>query len=204
MTMVSRTVCEVPTEGIVHTETNTKAFLGDKECGEGTLYITENVLIWKSSTEENGFKLQYPSISLHAVSRDTSSFPHECLFCLLESADAIESDERDPEPDVTEVRFVPSQSSNIKAMYEAVTYCQELHPDPDEEDSDEMIEEEEFFTSDNDPENIELSSEGQAVLHRLQQNMQIVTQEEFGEMVQEEGLTNGHSNGQFDDADEMN
>ena len=31
-----------------------------------------------------GFGLEYPNISLHAVSRDVSSFPSECLYLMVE------------------------------------------------------------------------------------------------------------------------
>lgn len=33
----------------------------------------------------HGFSLEYPSISLHAICRDTSQFPHECIYCMMES-----------------------------------------------------------------------------------------------------------------------
>ena len=32
---------DVPEEGLVHTECNTKLFFGDRDRGSGTLYITE-------------------------------------------------------------------------------------------------------------------------------------------------------------------
>ena len=207
--MVTGAVFNAPTEGIIHTETHTKCFLGDRDCGEGTLFITESVLLWKCDSSDEHFRLQYPSISLHAISRDTNSFSHQCLYCLLESPEVIETEERDPYPDVTEVRFVPLDSDNLKSMYDALTACQELHPDDeciDYDDDDEMAADDDgtgelagsqFYTADN-LDNVELSEEGQAVLSRLQQNMQILSQEEFSNIVQ----NGSEPNGQFDDADD--
>ena len=40
-------------------------------------------VLWLN-TAGQGFGLQYPNISLHAVSRDTSAFPHECLYLMVE------------------------------------------------------------------------------------------------------------------------
>lgn len=31
-----------------------------------------------------GFTLEYKKISLHAVSRDLTAFPHECLYLMVE------------------------------------------------------------------------------------------------------------------------
>ena len=58
-----------------------------------SLYSIETLLqivcfscvLWVSS-DGTGFKLAYPNISIHAVSRDTASFPHECLYMMLDIA----------------------------------------------------------------------------------------------------------------------
>lgn len=39
-----------------------------------------------------GFTLDYPSISLHAVSRDLSSFPNECLYLMLDAGSEQQED----------------------------------------------------------------------------------------------------------------
>lgn len=41
-------------------------------------------LSW-SNGEGRGFSLEYPAISVHAVCKDTSKFPHECIYCMLDS-----------------------------------------------------------------------------------------------------------------------
>merc|ERR1712013_353361 len=207
-------------EGVVHTEHNTTLFYGQRDKGKGTLYITEHHVVWKGCHDNTGnhdnnnvLTLQYPSISLHAISRDTSSFPHQCLYVLLESpltdrdeaAADEEEEERDPQAEVFEVRFVPEDSNNIKAMYDALAECQELHPDPEDENSDVEEGEEpdfdallsggEFYTASNMPDEIELSAEGHAVLQRL--NIATVAVDDNN------GNGNGfHGNSQFDDADD--
>ena len=43
-------------------------------------------LSWRDDSTGQGFNLAYPDISLHAVSKDTTHFPHECLFCMVDVA----------------------------------------------------------------------------------------------------------------------
>ena len=45
---------------------------------------------WKSGDEQFELKYTYPEISIHAISRDFSVFPHECLYILIihESAES--------------------------------------------------------------------------------------------------------------------
>lgn len=42
------------------------------------------MLAWWNQETGKGFEVQYPAIVLHAISRDTSNFPHPCLYCQLE------------------------------------------------------------------------------------------------------------------------
>ena len=58
---------------------------------------------------------------LHAVSRDTSSFPHECLYLLYNPPEEEEEDEEEDEDDeeeedhiekMTEMRFIPTCSDD--------------------------------------------------------------------------------------------
>ena len=48
------------------------------------LFLTSRVS-WVSASSGEGFSLEYPHISLHAVSKDLSSFPRECLYLMLDS-----------------------------------------------------------------------------------------------------------------------
>ncbi|CAB3368195.1 Hypothetical predicted protein [Cloeon dipterum] len=131
-----------PSGEIRHQESNTRAFVNERELGSGTLYIAESILSWKSSTSEDGFSLEYPHISLHAVSKDFSNFPHECLYLMLDAdVDNTEADDDDEEEDnLTIVRFVPADKGILQQLFEALKDCQLLHPDP----NDSISEEDEF------------------------------------------------------------
>lgn len=96
-----------PTEGIKLVQPNTGAFINARDLGHGTLYIAERFVLlfmininfyhlkmpfencsrvsWVSAASGQGFSLEYPHISLHAVSKDPSAFPHECLYLMLDS-----------------------------------------------------------------------------------------------------------------------
>lgn len=210
--MVSHDVA-APTEGVVHTESNVSIYCGDEDQGSGTLYITENTLLWKNDSKT--LKFFYPSISLHAICRDTVKFPHECIYCLVDSESVIETeDEVEDEEPVSEVRFVPQNKENLKQMYDAITQCQELNPDPDEELSEEEggqsfegmneddilqsgeIDMSGFYTAEDNIEDIELSEQGMQILQRLQENMRISANGN-GNIE-----NNGNPNGQFEDAEE--
>ncbi|MEQ2175548.1 hypothetical protein GOODEAATRI_018963 [Goodea atripinnis] len=104
-----------------------------------------------------GFALEYPSIGLHAISRDVSAYPQEHLYVMVNG------------------------KLNVESMFSAMCECQALHPDPDDEDSDNDFEGEEydveeaehghadiptFYTCD---EGLSaLTQEGQATLERLE------------------------------------
>lgn len=49
------------------------------------LFVYLRLVSWRDVTSGEGFSLEYPHISLHAVSRDLSSFPHECLYLMLDA-----------------------------------------------------------------------------------------------------------------------
>ena len=42
-------------------------------------------VVWKAANSSNGFRLPYPSIIVHAVSVDLSSFPHEHILVLIDA-----------------------------------------------------------------------------------------------------------------------
>lgn len=45
-------------------------------------------------------------------------------------------EEEDEDAAMTEVRFVPSDPSSLDHMYKALNECQVLHPDPEDQPSD--------------------------------------------------------------------
>lgn len=139
--MVILTSFPPPDEGIRHREEATAAFIQSRDLGKGTLYIAESRVSWVGQ-DSSGFSLEYPSVALHALSRDLRAFPEECLYLMIDG-DLGEGEEessengQDDEQPASEIRFVPDDKSHLEAMYKAMSECQALHPDPaDVGDSD--------------------------------------------------------------------
>ncbi|KAG9473205.1 hypothetical protein GDO78_022386 [Eleutherodactylus coqui] len=157
-----------PAEGVRRLQTGTEAVLSGQRLGSGTLYIAESRLSWLNGAGL-GFSLEYPAISLHAISRDTAAYPEEHLYVMVntkmadnnakeakmkeedgedngeeeEEEEDDEDDDDDDEP-ITEIRFVPEDKSDLGEMFSAMCDCQALHPDPEDEDSDDDFEGEEY------------------------------------------------------------
>ncbi|KAK7089957.1 methylosome subunit pICln-like [Littorina saxatilis] len=155
--MVLLTNFPPPTDGIRHEQVNTTVEIDGKDFGNGTLIISESCVAWQKESDGLGFSLQYPGISCHAISRDLSSYPHECLYLMLDgklpdtepAPDEQEDDDEDSEANISEIRFVPADKTMLQPMYSAMSACQALHPDPEDVDS----EEEEFADYNEDDEN---------------------------------------------------
>uniref|UniRef100_A0A915JM58 Methylosome subunit pICln n=1 Tax=Romanomermis culicivorax TaxID=13658 RepID=A0A915JM58_ROMCU len=73
-----------PLDGIHYKQSNTNAVVRTHDLGPGTLYVTESAVYWIGA-HGNGFTLQYPSISLHAISRDLTCFNCECIYLMIEA-----------------------------------------------------------------------------------------------------------------------
>ncbi|XP_069748179.1 methylosome subunit pICln isoform X2 [Narcine bancroftii] len=141
-----------PAEGIRLQQPEIAAVLNGKALGTGTLYIAESQLSWFDGSGM-GFSLEYPSISLHAVSRDVTVYPQEHLYVLVNvmlGEDCKEAnmeeksseDEENEEADtISEVRFVPVDKTALELMFSAMCACQALHPDPADTDSENDFEE---------------------------------------------------------------
>ncbi|XP_063807356.1 methylosome subunit pICln isoform X2 [Pseudophryne corroboree] len=185
-----------PGHGVRRLQPGTEALLSGQRLGTGTLYISDSQLSWINSSGL-GFSLEYPSISLHAISRDTTAFPEEHLYVMVNSRlgenngkeakmkaegeeESSDDDDDDEEP-ITEIRFVPEDKSDLGEMFTAMCECQALHPDIEDEDSDDDFEGEEydveahergqgdvpsFYTYEEGLSR--LTSEGQATLERLE------------------------------------
>ncbi|XP_077516507.1 chloride nucleotide-sensitive channel icln [Amblyomma americanum] len=130
--MVILTSFPPPDEGIRHREEATAAFIQTRGLGKGTLYIAESRVSWVGQ-DSAGFSLEYPSVALHALSRDLRAFPEECLYLMIDGdlgeEEPNENGEDDEQP-ASEIRFVPEDKTHLEAMYRAMTECQALHPDP--------------------------------------------------------------------------
>uniref|UniRef100_A0A2K5HSX2 Methylosome subunit pICln n=1 Tax=Colobus angolensis palliatus TaxID=336983 RepID=A0A2K5HSX2_COLAP len=118
-------------EGHLWQQPDTKAVLNRKGLRTGTLYIAESLLSWLDGSGL-GFSLEYPTISLHALSRDRPDCLGEHLYVTVndkfeESKESVADEEED---------IVSSDKSALEAMFTAMCECQALHPDPEDEDSD--------------------------------------------------------------------
>ncbi|XP_078258157.1 methylosome subunit pICln isoform X2 [Rhinoraja longicauda] len=144
-----------PAEGVRLQQSEITAVLGGLGLGTGTLYIAESRLSWFDGSGM-GFSLEYPTISLHAVSRDSTVYPQEHLYVMVnaklgdeskdgnmeEKASEGEEDEDDEDASpITEVRFVPVDKTALEQMFTAMCDCQALHPDPNDTDSENDFEE---------------------------------------------------------------
>ncbi|MBZ3880141.1 Mitogen-activated protein kinase 14 [Sciurus carolinensis] len=104
-------------EGLRQQQPDTEAVLNRKGLGTRTLYLAESRLSWLDSSGL-GFSLEYPTISLHAVSRDLNAYPPEHLYFMVNAkfgeeskeslADEDEEDSDDNVEPITAFRFVPS------------------------------------------------------------------------------------------------
>lgn len=90
-----------PDSVIRHQQNATKAIMDKRDLGVGTLYVTERLkfslglnyffcllclfhfscLSWQGP---QGFSLDYPHISLHALSKDVNLYPTECLYVMID------------------------------------------------------------------------------------------------------------------------
>eukprot|EP00095_Tigriopus_kingsejongensis_P004118 snap_masked-scaffold122_size333723-processed-gene-2.15 protein:Tk04118 transcript:snap_masked-scaffold122_size333723-processed-gene-2.15-mRNA-1 annotation:"methylosome subunit picln" len=154
--MVVLTRLGPPEAGIRHTQPLTTVYVNERPLGVGVIYISEARVSWVGEAGQ-GFSLEYPHISLHAVSKDLSQFPAECLYLiidvrLVESEGTPNSTPNDSDDDaqsdqgMTEIRFVPEDKTSLDPMFKAMAECQTLHPDPDDVsdgDDDLAVEEEE-------------------------------------------------------------
>jgi len=150
--MVVVTSLGPPEEGLRHTEPNTLTYINEKALGKGSLYISESRVSWVGDAGHK-FSLTYEHISLHAVSRDTSSFPNsEHLYLMIdkklcdsegmptptstpESSD-VDDDDSDDGSDMTEIRFVPENKGSLQDLFKHMSDCQALHPDPEGSEDD--------------------------------------------------------------------
>ncbi|KAK7032889.1 regulator of volume decrease after cellular swelling-domain-containing protein [Favolaschia claudopus] len=138
---------------------------------QGTLYIIESVLAFMSTTGR-GFQIEYPAITLHAISRAEAG---PSIYCQLdEHAGEPEGAASNEEmSDMRELSIVPQSADSLEPIFEALSRCAALHPDKatasDDEDMDALIDADtgnfEVFTGDDDQ---ELSEVGRAALAHLE------------------------------------
>ncbi|XP_064840800.1 methylosome subunit pICln-like isoform X2 [Oncorhynchus masou masou] len=217
-----------PSEGVRHEQAETTAVLDGKGLGAGTLYVAETRLSWFDGSGM-GFSLEYPTISLHAISRDLSTYPQEHLYVMVnaklndeneaemqenahDQEDEDNSSEEDDSEGITEIRFVPRDKAALESMFSAMCECQALHPDPDDEDSDGDFDGDEYDVEEAEhgqgdipsfctyEEGVSgLTAEGQATLQRLEGMLAQSVANTFHMA----GVRTDDANGEFDDGMEV-
>jgi len=102
---------------------------------KGTLYIIESILAFVSETGK-GFQVDYPTITLHAIARGDTG---PSIYCQLdENPQNQDGQANDSEeiPDMRELRLLPTDPSSLEPIFEALSLCAALHPDPQDMDDD--------------------------------------------------------------------
>ncbi|KAH8117764.1 regulator of volume decrease after cellular swelling-domain-containing protein [Phellopilus nigrolimitatus] len=106
------------------------AELSEEDLSKGTVYVIESVLAFISSSSGRGFQVEYPFITLHAISRADSG---PCIYCQLDEPspqDDIDGEASDVSNELRELKFIPESASSLDALFEALSLCASLHPDP--------------------------------------------------------------------------
>ncbi|KAI0346198.1 hypothetical protein BDW22DRAFT_1388162 [Trametopsis cervina] len=124
---------------------------GTEDCAKGTLYIIESVLIYMAASGR-GIQIEYPSITLHAISRAETG---PSIYCQLDESSPTAVGPAADDEDTMEMRelvIVPKQASALEPIFESLSICAALHPDP--ADEDDMDDEDDAFidgTDENTP-----------------------------------------------------
>ncbi|KXN91658.1 Methylosome subunit pICln [Leucoagaricus sp. SymC.cos] len=142
-------------------------FSGDEL--KGTLYVLTSALVF-FSVSGRGFQVEYPSITLHAVSRRESG---PSIYCQLDEPSEEQNATEEEYTEMRELNIIPSSPDSLETIFEALSYCASLHPDNDVEEDhgldDAFIDLNttnfETFTGD---EGEELSEVGRAALAHLE------------------------------------
>lgn len=199
--MVVLTLFDPPTEGVVRQESNCKAFVGSNDFGLGTLYIAESRVSWVGA-DSKGFSLEYPAISIHAISRDMTAFPYQCLYLMLngdleekdhsaDSSSATEEgqhsrnsnggDEDDDDDDGGGDDNEDEKITEIRFVPQDVTTLDVMFAamsdcqilHPDEQDFDEEFDDGQDTMEQGDGDiELEMTPQGQATLERLEAMLQ--------------------------------
>ncbi|KAI0701220.1 regulator of volume decrease after cellular swelling-domain-containing protein [Cytidiella melzeri] len=109
-----------------------------EECAKGTLYVIERhvssaIALVYMAASGRGIQIEYPSITLHAISRGETG---PSIYCQLDESTAIPDGNADEEEtaEMRELTIVPKEATALEPIFEALSVCAALHPDPAGED----------------------------------------------------------------------
>ncbi|KZT06114.1 uncharacterized protein LAESUDRAFT_726336 [Laetiporus sulphureus 93-53] len=139
------------------------------DCAVGTLYVLESVLVFMSATGR-GFQVEYPSITLHAISRAEAG---PSIYCQLDQASSAHAEDQQEEElsSMSELFIVPKDPLSLEAIFENLSICASLHPDPaslSDDMDDEIFADADQVEMFNGDEQEELSEVGRAALAHLE------------------------------------
>ncbi|XKL60787.1 hypothetical protein PGB90_007844 [Kerria lacca] len=129
---------ELPRNGIRMEEVSTTIYINNNSKGVGTLFITEENIVWVNNMDE-GIIIKYPDVSLFAVCTDREKYEENCIFMLVKDEEAddetesVDSDEDDSNE--TEVRFAPPGGVDVHDLFNVIQECNKLHPN----ENDDMV-----------------------------------------------------------------
>ncbi|KAF9048550.1 regulator of volume decrease after cellular swelling-domain-containing protein [Panaeolus papilionaceus] len=108
---------------------------------QGTLYVLTSALTFMSSTG-TGFEITYPTITLHALSRAATgpSQGSPSIYCQLDEGNTLNNNGgENNDEDITEMReliIIPQNADALEPIFEAMSHCAALHPDPSDDEED--------------------------------------------------------------------
>lgn len=121
-------------EVINYTLNNARLQLNEDAVSTGNLYITTKRFIFIGIA---CLDIDIPYICLHAIARDTETYPEPCLYCQLGGND------EEQEEDLTyELHVMPAEEKDLFPLFEALSYAASINPDPaepGEEDGDDDL-----------------------------------------------------------------
>ncbi len=114
----------------------------------GQLWLTEREVAFLSAKTNSGFKLGYPNVALHAVTRSPPSFLaagssssagfHGCLYCQLDlspnAGTGQMGDDEDEDGEFVEMYICTPDAASLDQLFEALSHCASLHPSGPTED----------------------------------------------------------------------
>ncbi|THH11010.1 hypothetical protein EW145_g924 [Phellinidium pouzarii] len=161
------------------------ADLSEEELKNGSIYIIESVLAFISASSGRGFQIEYPRITLHAISRADSE---KCIYCQLDESpqNGTEDVQDDLSTEMRELKIIPENTSSLDALFDALSLCASLHPDPTSI-SDDDLDNDAFIDADGSDAEPELSEVGRTTLEHLES----ILQESHGMATEVNGV-NGH------------
>jgi len=133
---MSLTALPPTTDDVALAIDSVQVYINVELLGKAALHVTRTRLSWIMESAQT-FSLDYRSINMHSICRDTTNFPHECLYLMVDGdlrskVEAIkkgESPSKQTEDGMSELRFVLSDSTQLQHLFDCMSDCQALHED---------------------------------------------------------------------------